>query len=250
MSKRKIGICILSIVPVRAANCDKSEMITQLLYGDLIEIVEIKDSWVNIKTIYDGYYGFIDIKQYKEIKDESLVNFDSSIYATDLVQFIKTDKHHLQSILIGSDLTNINILNHEYEGNISNSVNNKNSIVNTALLYLDSPYLWGGKTPFGIDCSGFTQMVYKINGHKLLRDAKDQAKQGETLSFIDECEPGDLAFFHNSTDEIVHVGIILKDNYIIHASGKVKIDRLDQTGIYDNERNIHTHNLRFIKKIF
>ena len=93
-------------------------------------------------------------------------------------------------------------------------------------------------------------MVYKINGHKLLRDAKDQAKQGETLSFIDECEPGDLAFFHNSSDEIVHVGIILKDNYIIHASGKVKIDRLDQTGIYDNERNIHTHNLRFIKKIF
>ena len=159
-------------------------------------------------------------------------------------------EYHLQSILIGSDLTNINILNHEYEGDIINSVNNKNSIVNTALLYQDSPYLWGGKTPFGIDCSGFTQMVYKINGHKLLRDAKDQAKQGETLSFIDECEPGDLAFFHNSSDEIVHVGIILKDNYIIHASGKVKIDRLDQTGIYDNERNIHTHNLRFIKKIF
>ena len=79
MSKKKIGICILSIVPVRVANCDKSEMITQLLYGDLIEIIEIKDSWVNIKTIYDGYYGFIDIKQYKEIKDESLVNFESSI---------------------------------------------------------------------------------------------------------------------------------------------------------------------------
>ena len=250
MSKRKIGICILSIVPVRASNCDKSEMITQLLYGDLIEIIEIEDSWVNIKTIYDDYYGFINIKQCKEIKDESLVNFDSSIFATDLVQFIKTDKNHLQSILIGSDLTNINILDHEYEGEISDSVNNKISIVNTALLYLDSPYLWGGKTPFGIDCSGFTQMVYKINGHKLLRDAKDQAKQGETLSFIDECEPGDLAFFNNSSGEIVHVGIILKDNYIIHASGKVKIDRLDQTGIYDNERNIHTHNLRFIKKIF
>ena len=93
-------------------------------------------------------------------------------------------------------------------------------------------------------------MVYKINGHKLLRDAKDQAKQGETLSFIDECEPGDLAFFSNSSNEIVHVGIILKDNYIIHASGKVKIDRLDQTGIYDNERNIHTHKLRYLKKIF
>ena len=107
----------------------------------------------------------------------------------------------------------------------------------------------GRKNSFGIDCSGFTQMVYKINGYKLLRDAKDQATQGETLSFIEESEPGDLAFFHNKEDEIVHVGIILMDNHIIHASGKVRIDRLDQTGIYNNEKNTHTHYLRYIKKI-
>ena len=250
MSKKKIGICLLSIVPIRASNSDKSEMITQLLYGDLIEIIEIKDSWAKVKTIYDEYSGFIDIKQYKEINHGSHVNFDSSIYTTDLVQLIEIDKNKLQTIVIGSDLTNIDYLDHKYEGDINDFVKDKNSIVETALLYLDSPYLWGGKTPFGIDCSGFTQMVYKINGYKLARDAKDQAKQGKTLSFIDECEPGDLAFFHNGFDEIIHVGIILKENHIIHASGKVKIDRLDQTGIYDNERNIHTHNLRFIKKIF
>jgi len=92
-------------------------------------------------------------------------------------------------------------------------------------------------------------MVYKINGYKLLRDAKDQASQGKTLSFIEESEPGDLAFFHNESNEIVHVGIILKDNYIIHASGKVRIDRLDQTGIYNNAEKTHTHYLRYIKKI-
>ena len=117
-------------------------------------------------------------------------------------------------------------------------------------MFLNSPYLWGGRSPLGVDCSGFSQIVYRLQGIDLPRDAYQQAKVGTTLSFVEESEPGDLAFFHNSSDEIVHVGIILKDNYIIHASGKVKIDRLDQTGIYDNERNIHTHNLRFIKKIF
>ena len=119
----------------------------------------------------------------------------------------------------------------------------------TAFLYVNAPYLWGGRTPFGIDCSGFTQMVYKINGYKLLRDAAQQATQGEALSFIEESQPGDLAFFDNSDGQIVHVGIIMKDNYIIHAHGKVRIDRLDQTGIYNVETNKYTHKLRVIKKI-
>ena len=122
-------------------------------------------------------------------------------------------------------------------------------MIETAFMYLNAPYLWGGKSPFGIDCSGFTQMVYKLNGYKLLRDASQQSKQGDALSFIEESEPGDLAFFDNDEGNIIHVGIIMEDNYIIHASGKVRIDRLDHLGIYNAEANRHTHKLRVIKKI-
>jgi cell wall-associated NlpC family hydrolase len=92
-------------------------------------------------------------------------------------------------------------------------------------------------------------MVYKLNGYKLFRDASQQALQGEALSFIEESEPGDLAFFDNDEGHIIHVGIIMENNYIIHASGKVRIDRIDHLGIYNPELNKHTHKLRVIKKI-
>ena len=109
--------------------------------------------------------------------------------------------------------------------------------------------MWGGKTPFGIDCSGLTQMVYKLNGYKLMRDASEQSAQGEALSFIEESEVGDLAFFDNSEGTIIHVGIIMDDNYIIHAHGHVRIDRLDHIGIFNYEKRKHTHRLRVIKRI-
>ena len=244
-----LGICNLSIVPVRISDSDKSEMITQLVYGDLFTIVEEKDKWTKIKCEFDNYEGWIDSKQYKRLDKNDNIIIDNPTYSSDLVEFIENENKELITISIGSNISNINLLNHKYDGKSISGKQNRDSIVNTALLYLHSPYLWGGKTPFGIDCSGFTQMVYKINGYKLLRDAKDQATQGETLSFIEESEPGDLAFFHNKEDVIVHVGIILMDNHIIHASGEVRIDRLDQTGIYNNEKNTHTHYLRYIKKI-
>ena len=157
-------------------------------------------------------------------------------------------------ILLGCSLsflnhTEINTSNFNFEGTKISGVKAKENILNAAFMYLHAPYLWGGKTPFGIDCSGFTQMVYKLNGYKLPRDASQQALQGEALSFIEESEPGDLAFFDNEEGSIIHVGIIMENNYIIHASGKVRIDRLDHLGIYNPETNKHTHKLRVIKKI-
>ena len=125
----------------------------------------------------------------------------------------------------------------------------KKEIIQKAFIFLNTPFLWGGKTPFGIDCSGFTQMVYKLCGYQLLRDAKKQATQGEVLSFIEESEPGDLAFFDNENGEIIHVGIILKEYHIIHAFGKVRIDTLDHSGIFNAELQKHTHKLRVIKKM-
>ena len=244
-----LGICNLSIVAVRIVDSDKSEMINQLIYGDIIEILEEKEKWVKIKSVFDDYIGWIDKKQYFKIDDNITVDLKNPVYCIDLVEFIENNNNELVTIPIGSDISNISLMNHKFEGKTISGKNNRNSIVNTALLFLNSPYLWGGKTPFGIDCSGFTQMVYKINGYKLSRDAKDQANQGETLSFIEESEAGDLAFFNNDQGDIIHVGIILQNNHIIHASGKVRIDRIDHSGIYNNDLNKHTHSLRYIKKI-
>ena len=244
-----LGICNLSIVPVRIVDSDKSEMINQLIYGDIIEILEEKEKWVKIKSVFDDYIGWIDKKQYFKIDDNITVDLKNPVYCIDLVEFIENNNNELVTIPIGSDISNISLMNHKFDGKTISGKNNRNSIVNTALSFLNSPYLWGGKTPFGIDCSGFTQMVYKINGYKLSRDAKDQADQGETLSFIEESEAGDLAFFNNDQGDIIHVGIILQNNHIIHASGKVRIDRIDHSGIYNNDLNKHTHSLRYIKKI-
>ena len=106
-------------------------------------------------------------------------------------------------------------------------------IVKVARRYLNAPYLWGGRSPFGVDCSGFTQMVYKIAGQHLLRDAAQQVSQGRSIDFMEECQAGDLAFFDNEEGDIIHVGMILADNHIIHCDGMVRIDRLDQSGIHN-----------------
>ncbi|WP_299549539.1 C40 family peptidase [Seonamhaeicola sp.] len=245
------GICSLSVVPLRNEPADTSELVTQVLYGDFFKVLEQRKHWSRIRIAFDSYEGWIDNKQYLEITEDNYntLHKEPLKLSFDLVEFIQDSNGQLHPILIGSSLNGLSLLNHSHDGNIIEGTIEKEHIVQTAFLYLNAPYLWGGKTPFGIDCSGFTQMVYKLNGHKLLRDASQQATQGEALSFIEESEPGDLAFFDNSEGIITHVGIIMKDNYIIHAHGKVRIDRLDHSGIYNVDKRMHTHKLRVIKKI-
>ncbi|PIA81208.1 hydrolase Nlp/P60 [Gaetbulibacter sp. 4G1] len=245
------GICNLSIVPLRFEPSDKSELVSQVLYGDYFKILEQRKSWSKIRLAFDKYEGWIDNKQYLEITEDQYksLNNETQKLSADLVEFVQDENKQLYSISLGSTLNGLSILNQHYDGNSIEGVLTKSNLIKTAFLYLNAPYLWGGKTPFGIDCSGFTQMVYKLNGYKLLRDASQQATQGEALSFIEESEPGDLAFFDNSEGAIIHVGIIMKDNYIIHAHGKVRIDRLDHSGIYNVDKKTHTHKLRVIKKI-
>ncbi len=245
------GICNLSIVPLRNEASDTSELVSQVLYGDFFKILEQRKNWSKIRLAFDSYEGWIDNKQYIETTEEQykLLNKETPKICIDLVEFIEDKNQQLHPIVLGSTINGLPILNHTHDGNIVEGKIAKENLVQTAFLYLNAPYLWGGKTPFGIDCSGFTQMVYKLNGYKLLRDASQQATQGEALSFIEESEPGDLAFFDNSEGNIIHVGIIMKDNYIIHAHGKVRIDRLDHSGIYNVDKNTHTHKLRVIKKV-
>ncbi|APG64098.1 hydrolase Nlp/P60 [Tenacibaculum todarodis] len=252
------GICNLSIVPLRLEPRDPSEMVSQVLFGEHFEVLEMDKKWSKIKLHFDGYEGFIDNKQYQEITEEYYHKISNSPkhYSGELIDFIVDKNNSLTTIPIGSSLPfydgnsfEINSTPFSYDGNVFSEKLSKAEIVNKAYLFLNSPYLWGGKTPFGIDCSGFTQMVYKICGHELQRDAKDQALEGEVLSFIEESEPGDLAFFDNEEGNITHVGIIMKDYNIIHAHGKVRIDTLDHSGIYNAEFQKHTHKLRVIKRI-
>ncbi|WP_282121942.1 C40 family peptidase [Algibacter mikhailovii] len=245
------AICHLSIVPLRAEPSDRSELVSQILYGESFKILEERKNWSKIRLSFDGYQGWIDNKQYYKIseKEYSALEKETTLLSKDLVEFIEDEHEQLIPIPLGATLNGLSLLKHSYDGNAVQGQVDKSNLIQTSILYLNSPYLWGGKTPFGIDCSGFTQMVYKLIGYKLLRDASQQATQGEALSFIEESEPGDLAFFDNNEGIITHVGIIMKDNYIIHAHGKVRIDRLDHSGIYNIDKNMHTHKLRVIKKI-
>lgn len=252
------GICNLSIVPLRSEPSNKAELVSQIVFGEHFKVLETRKEWSKIRLAFDKYEGWIDNKQYLVISKEDYSDLDKKqpVLAGNLVDYITDSAGVLSLITLGATLPNfkdtalsIGASHYQYEGAHVEGQHPKTQLLNTAFLFLNTPYLWGGKTPFGIDCSGFTQMVYKLNGYALLRDASQQATQGETLSFIEESEPGDLAFFDNQEGIITHVGIIMKDNYIIHAHGKVRIDRLDHSGIYNVDSKRHTHKLRVIKKI-
>jgi hypothetical protein len=246
------GICPLSIVPVRNLAEDASEMLSQLRYGDPFKVLEKRQKWSRIRIAFDGCEGWIANQQLFAISEGAYKNIATSEkvkFTSDLVSFVSTENDVLIPIVLGSSVLSTPLLSHQFDGDYITTKNEKSELIKTALLYLNAPYLWGGKTPFGIDCSGLVQMVYKINGYDLKRNAGEQSVQGEALSFIEESEPGDLAFFDNSEGVIDHVGLIMKNNYIIHAHGKVRIDRIDHTGIFNTEENRYTHQLRVIKKI-
>ncbi len=252
----KYGLSDLSIVPMRSDPTDLSEMVNQILFGEQYKIIESRKKFSKIRLSHDKYEGWICNKQLFEIEKEDYDTLLSSEknYTTDVLDIIKSDS--FQTIVIGSVLPEIqdsifgfNKTDYMFEGLTTNGKQEKGMLITNSMMYLNSPYLWGGRTPFGIDCSGLPQMVYRLNGIDLPRDADEQAEVGTTLSFVEESEPGDLAFFDNAEGKIVHVGIILENNHIIHASGKVRIDKIDQQGIFNTELGKHTHKLRLIKSI-
>jgi len=252
------GICNLSIIPLRIEPDDTSEMVSQILFGEHFKVLEMRKKWSKVRLAFDNYEGWIDNKQFEEITEDTYFEIkNSNSYLTAEIIDFTTDEHqNFLTIPIGCNLPfyknqqlAVNTTHFNYEGEVYFGKKQKETLIEIAYKFLNTPYLWGGKTPFGIDCSGFTQMVYKLCGYKLLRDASQQATQGEVLSFIEESEPGDLAFFDNNEGDITHVGIIMNDNYIIHAHGKVRIDRIDHSGIFNVDTQRHTHKLRVIKKI-
>lgn len=237
---------------MRSVPDQAAELVTQLLFGEHYKVLESRKNWSRVKTVFDKCEGWIMNSQLTFIPEDEYLALESSSspkYVTELISFVEDSNKMVTPILIGSSIPDTSSLPVTFDGKTVQGEQLKVKLVKTALLYLNSPELKGGKSPFGIDSAGFAQMVYKINGYHLLRTAESQSKQGTALSFVEESEAGDLAFFDNTNGEIDHVGIIMENNYVIHVNGKVRIDRIDHTGIFNNDLRTYTHQLRVIKKI-
>jgi gamma-D-glutamyl-L-lysine dipeptidyl-peptidase len=254
------GVCRLSVVPVRSQPADFADLSSQLLFGEHYILLErSKDKrWVMIKNRFDGYGGWIDVKQHHPIAKEyfEFIDRGDAKITTDLVAGILYNKVHVP-VLIGSIIPNavsdLFRMEEQFAFNgESKSLSQKRNvdfIVELAKKYLNAPYQWGGRIPFGIDCSGFTQIVFKISGYKLPRNAADQANCGRPIPDLGKSAPGDLAFFGDTTGRTTHVGIIVEDNKIIHASGRVRLDWLNEEGILNVDTKIYTHALVGMRRI-
>lgn len=245
----KLAICRVAIAPLRADKSDRSEMVSQLVFGEAVTKLEDYNNWVFIETYLDKYKGWVDGKQLEFLDDEEI-----KTWIKNQIVISKNTKV----------LTNIGVLNltkgaflhkdSQFDFNIG-KINVKSkykhtplSLISFAKSYLNTPYLWGGKTNYGIDCSGFTQIIFRNLGLELPRDASQQEKYGEKIP-LNKIKSGDIAFFTNSEGKVIHVGILISKSKIIHASGRVKIDSFNEKGIFSSELNDYSHTLHSIKRM-
>lgn len=247
------AICHLSIVPIREESSHKSEQISQLLYGELCFIIKKEDDWCYIRTDFDDYEGWVEARQLTPMSEAIYEEIKKILprYASDMVDYVQvSDKEYdLLPICIGATVSNAPFMGHLFAGEVQRKVLRKN-IVEIALRYLNAPYLWGGKSPFGIDSAGLVQMVYKLIGIRLQREVSLQYDSIKNdVNSLQEAEVGDLLFFTNNVGRIVHVGILIQSGYLIHAYGKVRVDRIEPEGIYDVDTQKITHSLYAIKRI-
>ena len=263
MEDTSFGICMVSCIPGRADGSDKSEMVTHLLFGETYTVTDSvsKKNWIHIRCTYDGYECWIDRGLHAELSKTGFDRWNSE--AKGVTHRLVTHVENLRTGLVFPILRGSSFIeseNREFSmGEERFSYEQQelpkrarqlpDSLTDFATTYLNAPYLWGGRSPFGLDCSGFTQVVYKHSGIALPRDAYQQAETGSMVPFVSEARAGDLAFFENAEGKIIHVGIVLDEGLIIHASSKVKIGRLDHEGIFDLKLQKYTHKLRLVKRI-
>lgn len=250
------AICTVAAAPVRKEPDHRSEMVNQLLFGETMQVMEEKSEWLRIKSLYDDYEGWLTHHLITGV-EETVAFPEINFYATGLINTLQFSNQFM-NIPFGSSLPGLNEAtkflwnkNYQYKGvyRKTSEAFEKNFLFETVCSFLNAPYLWGGKTFMGLDCSGFVQTVYKVLGIKLKRDAYLQAKQGIEIENASVAKEGDLAFFENDHGKIIHTGIILKNNRVAHASGKVRIDTLDEIGIVNSETGKRTHQLHSIRRV-
>ena len=252
-------VCCVPVSAVRKDPSHRSEIVTQQLFGEKSMITDTApDGWARIQMKYDGYEGWVQISHLTALDEEYYLRVDKDL-AGEWVNEIMFNGHPMM-VPMGSSLGAFrngtafwrrNSV--QYKGKPWNPEEVEISpklIKQIAYKYLNTSYLWGGKSVFGIDCSGYSQMVFKFLNIALPRDSSVQATQGITVNFLQEAKCGDLAFFDNEEGKITHVGILLNDHEIIHASGKVRLDKIDTEGILNLDNKTRTHKLRIIKRYF
>jgi gamma-D-glutamyl-L-lysine dipeptidyl-peptidase len=248
-------ICENVFVPLRSGPSHKTEMLSQVLFGEKYKVTDKSGSWMKIETFFDEYTGWIDVDHLQHTINDSeskglVLNKSLLCYKPDKTKLVlepgceifkpdfegKTFYAGNNQYTTGSEFDN-------------SFISTNDTVTDSAMKFINSPYIWGGRIPSGIDCSGLTQLVYKIHGIAIPRDSWKQAEAGITIDFIDQAEPGDLVFFDNDRGKISHVGMILSRGLVIHAAGRVRIDSIDHQGIFKAETGGYSHHLRMIKRI-
>ena len=250
-------VCTVPVSPMRREAAHRSEMVSQLLFGECALILEEEGDFVKVCGAYDGYEGWCQRSQLRAISDE--IPPSTTLYSNDYCAEVMLQGQRMflpfGSPIYGAE-QNAKLFG---EGSLDNKNFSQNAIQSAqgftperlqdaSLRFLNTSYLWGGKSVFGIDCSGFSQQVFKLMGIPLLRDAYQQAEQGEAVTDLASSSTGDLLFFDNEAGRITHVGILLHPQEIIHASGRVRIDKIGADGIY-NEEGRKTHRLHSIRRV-